>query len=113
MEIIFHQFSIPMTSLWSCSSLSSCLTLTLPDHLPCRIYEAIDNREQKKQQREREYERKREEKRRARVLYHMRHTKNYEALELPPGATKSEVKKAYRSVHRSYSNTQADGKGQL
>ena len=28
----------------------------------------------------------------------MRHTKNYEALELPPGATKSEVKKAYRRL---------------
>lgn len=62
------------------------------------ILEAIDNREQKQQQREREYERKREEKRRARVLYHMRHTKNYEALELAPGSTKSEVKKAYRRL---------------
>ena len=62
------------------------------------ILEAIENREQKKQQREREYERKRDEKRRARVLYHMRHTKDYEALELAPGSTKSEVKKAYRRL---------------
>ncbi|GAX80414.1 hypothetical protein CEUSTIGMA_g7853.t1 [Chlamydomonas eustigma] len=62
------------------------------------IFEAIDNREQKQKQRQKEYEKKREEKRRARLLYHMRHTKNYEALELTPGASKSEVKKAYRRL---------------
>ena len=62
------------------------------------IFEAIDNREQKQKQRQREYEKKREEKRRARTLYHMRHAKDYETLELQPGASKVEVKKSYRRL---------------
>lgn len=45
-----------------------------------------------------EYERKREQKRRERQLYHLRHARDYEALDLPMGAAKDEVKKAYRWV---------------
>lgn len=44
-------------------------------------------------QRAKEYERKREAKARDRMLYHMRHAKDYEALGLPMGASKAEVKK--------------------
>lgn len=60
------------------------------------IDEAIDNREQKQKQRQKEYERKREVKRRERQLYHLRHARDYEALGLPMGASKIDVKKAYR-----------------
>lgn len=44
-------------------------------------------------QRAREYERKRDAKRRDRLLYHMRHSRDYEALGLALGASKAEVKK--------------------
>jgi DnaJ-domain-containing protein 1 len=40
----------------------------------------------------------REEKKRDRFLYHLRHAKDYEALGLPMGASKIEVKKAYRKL---------------
>ncbi|KAJ9528436.1 hypothetical protein QJQ45_020286 [Haematococcus lacustris] len=62
------------------------------------IMEAIDNREQKQKQRARDYEKKREEKARLRQMYHMRHSRDYEILELPMGASKAEVKKAYRKL---------------
>lgn len=52
------------------------------------IEEACDNKEQKAKQRAKEYEKKKDEKRRDRQLYHMRHTHDYEALELPLGASK-------------------------
>ena len=45
-----------------------------------------------------EYERKRDVKRRERQLYHLRHTRDYEALEVPLGASKAEVKKAYKKL---------------
>lgn len=62
------------------------------------IDEAVANKEQKAKQREKEYEKKKEEKRRIRQIYHMRHARDYEALELPLGASKVEVKKAYRKL---------------
>ncbi|GLI64258.1 hypothetical protein VaNZ11_007460 [Volvox africanus] len=62
------------------------------------IMEAIENKEQKQKNRQKEYERKREAKRRERMLYHLRHAKDYEALELPLGASKLDVKKAYRRL---------------
>lgn len=52
------------------------------------IEEATDNKEQKAKQRAKEYEKKKDEKRRDRQLYHMRHTHDYEELELPLGASK-------------------------
>ena len=52
------------------------------------IEEACDNKEQKAKQRAKEYEKKKDEKRRDRQLYHMRHTHDYEELELPLGASK-------------------------
>lgn len=52
------------------------------------IEEACDNKEQKAKQRAKEYEKKKDEKRRDRQLYHMRHTRDYEELELPLGASK-------------------------
>ncbi|KXZ44007.1 hypothetical protein GPECTOR_75g731 [Gonium pectorale] len=62
------------------------------------IMEAIENKEQKAKNRQKEYDRKREAKRRERMLYHLRHSKDYEALELPLGASKLDVKKAYRRL---------------
>ncbi|KAG2430428.1 hypothetical protein HXX76_009953 [Chlamydomonas incerta] len=62
------------------------------------IMEAIENKEQKARNREKEYERKRETKRRERMLYHLRHAKHYELLEVPLGASKLDVKKAYRRL---------------
>ena len=52
--------------------------------------------EQKAKQRHKEYERKREEKNRDRQMYIMRHTRDYEMLELPLGAARADVKAAYR-----------------
>ena len=52
------------------------------------IEEAVDNKEQKAKQRAKEYEKKKDEKRRDRQMYHLRHTHDYEELELPLGASK-------------------------
>ena len=49
------------------------------------IDEAIENREQKQKQREKEYEKKRDQKNRDRQMYHLRHTLDYEMLEIPIG----------------------------
>lgn len=62
------------------------------------IDEAVDNKEQKAKQRHKEYERKKEQKRRDRQLYHLRHARDYEELGLPMGASKLDVKKAYKCV---------------
>lgn len=62
------------------------------------IEEAIDNREQKAKQRAKEYERKREAKWRNRQMYHMRHTRDYDALGVPIGASKADVKAAYKKL---------------
>eukprot|EP00798_Chlamydomonas_sp_ICE-L_P024302 gene24301-9905_t len=59
---------------------------------------AVNNKEQKQKQRAKEYERKREDKRRTRQLYHLRHSKDYDILELPMGASKADIKKAYRKL---------------
>jgi hypothetical protein len=60
------------------------------------IDEAVEARAQKAKQRQKEYERKRDAKRRERQMYHMRHARDYEALGVPVGASKLDVKKAYR-----------------
>ena len=62
------------------------------------IEEAIENKEQKQKQRQRDYDRKRDTKLRERQLYHLRHTHDYEALELPLGASKADAKAAYRRL---------------
>jgi len=62
------------------------------------IDEALDNREQKAQQRHQQAERKREAKARDRQMYHLRHTRDYEALEVPIGSDKATIKKAYRNL---------------
>jgi len=54
--------------------------------------------EQKQKQREKEYERKRDQKARDRQMYYMRHTHDYETLELPVGASRADVKAAYRKL---------------
>lgn len=62
------------------------------------IEEAIDNREQKAKQRQKEYERKREAKWRNRQMYYLRHTRDYEALGLAVGASKADVKRAFKQM---------------
>jgi hypothetical protein len=62
------------------------------------ILEAMENKEQKAKQRAKEYEKKKESKRTERHIYHLRHARDYEALELPLGASKSDVKAAFRRL---------------
>ncbi|KIY93303.1 putative DnaJ subfamily B member 8 [Monoraphidium neglectum] len=62
------------------------------------IDEAQGNKEQKAKQRAKEYERKKDQKRRDRQLYHLRHARDYEELGVPIGASKLDVKKAYRKL---------------
>jgi hypothetical protein len=62
------------------------------------ILEAVDNREQKVQQRAKQYEKKKEAKRLERQIYHMRHSRDYEALGLPLGASKADIKAAFRKL---------------
>lgn len=45
-----------------------------------------------------EYERKREAKIRERQIYHLRHARDYEALGMPLGTSKADVKLAYRKL---------------
>lgn len=66
------------------------------------IQEAIDNKEQKQKQRHKEYEKKKDAKSQARQLYHLRHTRDYEALGVPIGTTKPELKKAYRQLAKQW-----------
>lgn len=66
------------------------------------IDEAVENKEQKREQRQREYQKKREVKNRERQIYHLRHARDYEALGLPLGASKTEAKKAYRKLAVQY-----------
>ena len=80
--------------------LTSAVTAVQPHPLlytsqltPCACLQ-----EQKQKQREREYEKKREQKARDRQLYYMRHTRDYETLELPVGASRADVKAAYRKL---------------
>jgi uncharacterized spore protein YtfJ len=62
------------------------------------ITEAVENREQKAKQKEKEYEKKKAAKSAQRQIYHLRHTRDYEALELPLGASKADVKAAFRKL---------------
>ena len=60
-----------------------------------------DEQEQKAKQRHKEYEKKREAKNRDRQMYILRHTRDYEALELPIGASRAEVKAQYRKLAKA------------
>ena len=62
------------------------------------ILEAVKNREQKAKQREKTYEKKRSSKVAERQIYHLRHSKDYEVLGLPLGASKADVKVAFRKL---------------
>ena len=62
------------------------------------ILEAVENREQKERNKLRQKEKKRESKATQRHIYHLRHARDYEALELPLGASKSDVKAAFRKL---------------
>ena len=62
------------------------------------ILEAVENKEQKAKQREKMYEKKRSAKASERQIYHLRHARDYEALELPLGASKADVKVAFRKL---------------
>lgn len=55
------------------------------------ILETVENREQKAKQRAKAYEKKKEEKRAQRQIYHLRHARDYEVLEVPMGTSKSDV----------------------
>lgn len=45
-----------------------------------------------------EYEKKRDEKSRIRSIYYLRHAADYDALEVPVGTSKADLKKAYRKL---------------
>ena len=62
------------------------------------ILETVENREQKAKQRAKAYEKKKEEKRAQRQIYHLRHARDYEVLEVPMGTSKSDVKVAFRKL---------------
>lgn len=62
------------------------------------IEEAVANKDQKQKQRQQEYDRKREQKRIRREMYYLRHARDYEALGVPVGTSKADVKKAYRKM---------------
>lgn len=62
------------------------------------IEEAVANKEQKQKQRQAQYDKKREQKHRDRQLYHLRHARDYEELGLPMGASKMDIKKAYKKL---------------
>lgn len=62
------------------------------------IMEAVENKEEKAKQRARAYEKKKEDKRAQRQLYHLRHSKDYEALGVPLGTSKADVKIAFRKL---------------
>lgn len=62
------------------------------------IREAVENRAQKSKQRAKEYAAKREAKRTERQIFHLRHAADYEALELPLGASKADIKAAFRKL---------------
>ena len=69
--------------------------------------------EQKAKQRAKEYERKRDEKARDRQMYILRHTRDYETLELPLGAARADVKAAYRRVCTALAVLQPSRRGML
>ena len=62
------------------------------------ILESIENRSQKERNRQRQKEKRREEKATQRHIYHLRHSRDYEALGLPLGASKADVKAAFRKL---------------
>lgn len=62
------------------------------------IMETVDNREEKQKQRQRQYDKKKEEKSRNKQMYYLRHAKDYETLEIKPGTSKADIRKAYRAL---------------
>ncbi|KAI8103664.1 hypothetical protein M9435_004998 [Picochlorum sp. BPE23] len=62
------------------------------------IMNAVENKEQKAKQRAKEYEKKKEEKRAQRQIYHLRHARDYEALGVPLGTPKADIKVAFRKL---------------
>jgi hypothetical protein len=62
------------------------------------IIEAAENKEPKAKQKGKEYEKKKAAKSAQRHIYHLRRTKDYEALELPLGASKADIKVAFRKL---------------
>lgn len=62
------------------------------------ILEVVENREQKAKQRAKAYEKKKEDKRAQRQIYHLRHARDYEILEVPMGTSKADVKVAFRKL---------------
>lgn len=62
------------------------------------IMDTVDNKDEKAKQRARAYEKKKEEKKAQRYMYHLRHSKDYEALGVPFGASKADVKVAFRKL---------------
>eukprot|EP01023_Acetabularia_acetabulum_P007738 TRINITY_DN13392_c0_g1_i6.p1 TRINITY_DN13392_c0_g1~~TRINITY_DN13392_c0_g1_i6.p1 ORF type:complete len:355 (+),score=78.19 TRINITY_DN13392_c0_g1_i6:55-1119(+) len=66
------------------------------------INEAIENKDQKQKNRQREYEKKRDEKRRNRQLFYLRHTRDYEILGVIVGASKEQVKRAYKDLAKKW-----------
>ena len=66
------------------------------------ILELVENREQKVRNRERAKEKKKEARALERHIYHLRHTRDYEVLGVGVGASKAEVKAAFRKLALKY-----------
>lgn len=65
-----------------------------------RLIEELFQRavEEKRERRGEDRERKKEQRARERRMYHLRHAADYERLEVPLGASKDDVKSAYRKL---------------
>lgn len=75
------------------------------------IEEAVADREAKARKRAAAADKKKEAKARDRQMYHLRHARDYDALGLDVGASKDEVKKAFRRLAKEWHPDKHAGAG--
>lgn len=75
---------------------------TACDAARAAIEEAVADKEAKARKRAAAADRKKEAKARDRQIYHLRHARDYAALELDVGASKEEVKRAFRRLAKQW-----------